>query len=59
MKRTAVYSIVILLLCDGKFDATVFRPSSSVWYVNKSTGGNLIQTFGIAGDKPLPNAFVP
>ena len=39
---------------DAKFDAAVFRPSSSLWFVNKSTGGNLIQTFGIAGDVPVP-----
>jgi hypothetical protein len=44
---------------DGKFDAAVFRQSNSTWFVNKSTGGNLIQTFGQAGDKPVPNAFVP
>jgi hypothetical protein len=40
---------------DGKFDAAIFRPSSSTWFVNKSTGGNLIQGFGIAGDIPIPS----
>ncbi|MGC2234761.1 MAG: choice-of-anchor Q domain-containing protein [Pyrinomonadaceae bacterium] len=44
---------------DGRFDATVFRPSGSTWYVQRSTAGTLIQQFGIAGDKPVPNAFVP
>ncbi|MGC2238631.1 MAG: Ig-like domain-containing protein [Pyrinomonadaceae bacterium] len=44
---------------DGKFDATVFRPSNSTWYVQRSTAGTLIQNFGISGDKPVPNAFVP
>ncbi|MET0753771.1 MAG: Calx-beta domain-containing protein [Pyrinomonadaceae bacterium] len=44
---------------DGKFDATVFRPSNNTWYVQRTTAGTLIQSFGIAGDKPVPNAFVP
>ena len=44
---------------DGRFDATVFRPSNTTWFSNRTTAGTLIQTFGIAGDKPVPNAFVP
>ncbi|CAN5800270.1 hypothetical protein BH20ACI4_BH20ACI4_01540 [soil metagenome] len=44
---------------DGKFDAGVFRPSNSTWFVQRSTAGTLIQAFGIAGDLPTPNAFVP
>ena len=44
---------------DGKFDAAVFRPSDTNWYIQRSTGGNLILQFGIAGDRPVPNAFVP
>lgn len=44
---------------DGKFDATIFRPSNSTWYVNQSTTGVKIVTFGINGDRPVPNAFVP
>ena len=43
---------------DGKLDAAVFRPSNSVWYANRSTAGILIQQFGLAGDVPVPNAFV-
>jgi len=43
---------------DGKIDAAVFRPSNSTWFANKSDGGTLIQQFGIAGDVPLPSAFV-
>jgi hypothetical protein len=44
---------------DGIFDAGVFRPSNSTWYVRRSTAGVLIQQFGISGDLPTPNAFVP
>jgi hypothetical protein len=44
---------------DGKFDAAVFRPSSNTWFVQRSTSGTLIQGFGVSGDKPIPNAFVP
>jgi hypothetical protein len=44
---------------DGKFDATVFRPSSATWYSQRTTAGILIQQFGAAADRPIPNAFVP
>ncbi len=44
---------------DGKFDAAVFRPSNSTWFVQRSTAGISIQQFGIVGDFPTPNAFVP
>jgi len=43
---------------DGRSDAGVFRPSSNTWFVQRSTAGTLIQAFGIAGDKPVPNAYV-
>ncbi|MEP6704049.1 MAG: VCBS repeat-containing protein, partial [Acidobacteriota bacterium] len=44
---------------DGKYDATVFRPSSGTWFSQRSTGGILIQQFGVNGDIPIPSAFVP
>ena len=44
---------------DGKFDAAVFRPSNSTWFANRSSSTVLIQQFGITGDLPVPNAFVP
>jgi hypothetical protein len=43
---------------DGKADAAVFRPSTTTWFAQRSTAGTLIQAFGIAGDIPVPNAFV-
>ena len=44
---------------DGKFDSAVFRPSSSTWFVQRTTAGTAIVVFGIATDRPVPNAFVP
>ncbi len=44
---------------DGKADAAVFRPTDTTWYISKSTGGTLIQQFGVMGDIPTPSAFVP
>ena len=44
---------------DGKFDTAVFRPSDSTWFIQRTTAGTLITSFGIAGDRPIPNAFVP
>ncbi len=44
---------------DGRFDTTVFRPSSATWFIDRSTAGTLIQQFGVAGDRPVPSAFVP
>jgi uncharacterized delta-60 repeat protein len=44
---------------DGRFDTAVFRPSGSTWYVQRTTAGLLIAGFGINGDQPVPNVFVP
>jgi len=44
---------------DGRMDAGVFRPTNSTWFVQRSTAGTLIQQFGVAGDLPVPSAFVP
>jgi hypothetical protein len=44
---------------DGKFDTAVFRPAGATWYINRSTAGIAITTFGLIGDKAVPNAFVP
>jgi hypothetical protein len=44
---------------DGRFDTAVFRPAGSTWFVNQTTAGLLITNFGTAGDRSVPNAFVP
>ncbi|MDQ3131437.1 MAG: PQQ-dependent sugar dehydrogenase [Acidobacteriota bacterium] len=45
---------------DGKTDAAVFRGGQNpLWYVQRSSSGTLIQGFGIFGDRPVPNAYVP
>jgi hypothetical protein len=44
---------------DGKMDASVFRPSDTVWYIKGTTSGVFTQRFGITTDLPVPNAFVP
>jgi len=44
---------------DGKFDLAVFRPNGATWFVLKSSGGTLIQGFGLTGDIPAPSAYVP
>src|SRR5436190_836281 len=36
---------------DGKADFTVFRPSTNIWYVSKSSNGAVMATnFGLAGE---------
>ena len=44
---------------DGKADPTVFRPSIGTWFSQRSLGGFAIQQFGINGDRPVANAFIP
>lgn len=39
---------------DGKSDLSVFRPSDSVWYLNRSTDGFIANRFGLSTDKIVP-----
>jgi len=44
---------------DGIYDPTVFRPSQALWFSLRTSSATNIQQFGVNGDKPLPNAYVP
>jgi CSLREA domain-containing protein len=42
---------------DGRTDLSVFRPSTGVWYINRSTAGPIGTQFGQNGDTPYPGDF--
>jgi hypothetical protein len=42
---------------DGKDDVAVYR--AGTWYVNRSTGGLIIQNFGLGSDIAIPNRYLP
>ena len=42
---------------DGQSDVAVYRPSTGVWYIQKSTGGYFIISWGISGDIPIPGDY--
>ncbi|MBX7054580.1 MAG: DUF1906 domain-containing protein [Pyrinomonadaceae bacterium] len=44
---------------DGKADPTVFRPSNAVWYMLRSQAGFTAVQFGLSGDRPVENAYLP
>lgn len=39
---------------DGRTDLSVFRPSENNWYIQRSTAGFQLQTWGITGDRIVP-----
>ena len=41
---------------DGKTDPAVFRDAT--WYIQRSTDGILIATFGLPGDVPVPSGYL-
>ena len=43
---------------DGRADSAVFRPSNNTWFLQQSTNGFQAVQFGIANDRPVPNAYV-
>ncbi len=42
---------------DGKTDVSVFRPSSSIWYVHGSAGTDTATNFGTTGDIAVPGNY--
>ncbi len=45
---------------DGRTDVAIFRPSGGTWYVLQSSNSQFFAVpFGLEGDRPIPNAFVP
>jgi len=44
---------------DGKFDTTVFRPSSATFFIQQSSGGSIATPFGNGADRPIANSFIP
>jgi hypothetical protein len=44
---------------DGKTDIAVFRPVSTLWFIQRTLQGTYIQQFGANNDLPVPAAFIP
>jgi YD repeat-containing protein len=42
---------------DGTTDAAVYRPSTTTWWIQKSSGGTTSTTFGASGDIAVPGDY--
>lgn len=42
---------------DSRTDLSVFRPSDTIWYLNRSTAGFAAANFGVSTDIPVPGDF--
>ncbi len=42
---------------DGKTDLSIFRPSNGQWWLNRSTAGLIVHTFGNSSDKIVPGDY--
>ncbi len=42
---------------DGKADIAVYRDGT--WYIMQSSGGIVYGFFGVSGDTPIPNRYLP
>ena len=43
---------------DGKTDKAVFRPATGQWWLNRSSSGMHMQTYGVTDDIPIPNSTI-
>jgi FG-GAP repeat. len=44
---------------DGRADIAVFRPSTGIWYLLRSTSGFAGYQFGISTDIAIPGSLIP
>lgn len=44
---------------DGRADPAIYRPTDTTWYLQQTTDGFAAVAFGIAGDRPIPAAYLP
>ena len=42
---------------DGSYDIAIYR--DGIWYINASTSGTSVFSFGLSSDRPIPKQYVP